>query len=326
MEEKNLPSNPAQVTKEVVKASFNIELTRLEYQKVLQSIEDIAWTRENIDKDLLAPGNFVAKKITEKKEAMKRPFIDAGKVIQEEYNGVFNPINDAISRKANERKKLALQIQEENDKANAEVDRINGINQAMANFISNITNDITSADNEKMIVALEMRIGSEVARKNIYQELLPKMKEQCEELKPLIKKQKEYIKAQKELEKNTAKAIAAGDDDKAVELRQKAEEMKETIDENKLRLQQKAFEQVENSDTAVGMPTATAPKASRTWWTWEVTDPTILFKKRPDLVDLVPNKKKIDEIFDKMKENGDFEGKREVTLSGIRFFEEKSFK
>jgi hypothetical protein len=327
MEQTNLPSNPAQVTKELVKASFNIELTRLNYQAALQAVENIEWTRENIDQDLLAPGTFVAKKLTEQKELIKRPYIDAGKIIQNEYNEVFNPLNDAISRKANEKNALADKIQKEVDLANAEIARVNGINSAMATFISDITNQITSADNDKMIVAIEMRIGSELARKNIYQEMLPQMKSQCEELKPLIKMQKDYIKKLNEATKSEAAAVASGDDDKLIVARENVEVLKETIEENKLRLQQKAFEQVENSGTEVGMPTAVAPKPSRRWWTWEVTDVNALYKKRPELVDLVPNKQKIDEIFDKMKANGDFSnGKPEIILNGIRFFEEKSFK
>lgn len=326
MKENNLPSNPAQVTKELVKADFNIELTRLNYQQVVQSVASIQWTRENIDQDLLAPGNIVAKKLTEKKDALKRPHIDAGKVIQNEYNGVFNPLNEILSVKANERKQLALQIQKEVDDANREIDRVNGIKQTMAAFISNITNEITNSDNEKMIAAAEMRIGSEVARKNIYQELLPELKEQCEGLKPLIKNQKEYIKTLKQLEKSQGAAMAKGDDDAAVELREKAEQMKETIEENKIRLQEKAFEAVENSDTVVGVPTAVAPKATRTWWTWEVPDPELAYKKNQDNIDLVPNKTKIDAMLAELKENGSTEGKREVVIDGIRFYEEKSFK
>lgn len=326
MEQTNLPSNPAQVTGALVKADFNIELTKLKYQEILQSVESITWTRENIGEDLLAPGNFVAKKITDKKELMKRPFIDAGKVIQNEYNSVFNPLNDALSRKANEKKKLAEQIQREDDLANAEILRVKTINDTMVNFISNITNEITLADNEKVIAALEMRIGSEGTRKNVYQELLPTFKEQCEALKPLIKKQKEYIKTLKAVEKSQGVATAEGDDDKAIALRAKAEEMRETIEENKLRLQQQAFQSVEHSEVVVAMPTATAPKATRTWWTWDVPEPRELYRKKPDLVDLVPNKQKIDAIFDTMKANGDFNGKREIMVDGIRFFEEKSYK
>lgn len=326
MQQSNLPSNPAQITKELVKATFNIELTRLNYQQILQSVENIEWTRENIDQPLLDPAKFVAGKLTEKKDQEKRPLIDAGKIVQTEYNDVFNPLNDVISRKANERKILADKIQKEVDEANAEAEKIRTINSTMASFISDITNQITAADNDKAIVAIEMRIGSEIARKNIYQDLLPKMKEQFEELKPLIKKQKEYIKTLKALEKGQDIAIADGDDNKAVELRQKADEIKETIEENKIRLQQKAFEQVENSGISVGIPTVNAPKASRKWWTWEVSNPELLYKKRPDLVDMVPNKKKIDEIFDKMKASGEFDGKSEVIKGGIRFYEEKSFK
>lgn len=326
MEQSVMPSNPAQVTKEIIKAGFNIELTRLEYQKTLQSVEDIIWTRDNINMDLLAPARFVAASLTEKKDELKRPYIDAGKIIQNEYNSVFNPLNEAVVRKANEKKAIAEQIQKEVDLANAEIARINSINSAMAAFISDITNQITLADNDKMIVAIEMRIGSELSRKNIYQEMLPQIKAQCEELKPLIKMQKEYIKKLEQATKSEAAAVVSGDDDKLIEAKENVEILKKTIEENKLNLQQKAFEQVENSGTEVGIPVAVALKPTRRWWTWEVSDVNLLYKKRPDLVDLVPNKQKIDEIFDNMKASGEFsKGKPEIILSGIRFFEEKKF-
>lgn len=326
MEQNNLPSNPAQITKELVKASFNIETTRLDYQKILQSVETIVWTPENIHEDLLAPAKFIAGKITEKKDADKRPLIDAGKIIQAEYNDIFNPLNDAISRKANEKKQLADKIQKEADEANKEAARIRDINASIINFIANITNDITAADNDKMIVAAEMRIGSELSRKNIYQEFLPTLKEQCEELKPLIKKQKEYVRTLKELEKQKAVAIAKGDDDAAINLRQKAEEMKDIIDENKIRLQQKAFDQVEGSSPIVGIPVATAPNATRTTWKWRVDDLQLLYKKQATLVDLVPNKEKIDALLKQKREDGSLEGKREESFFGITFYEEKSYK
>lgn len=326
MEQNNLPSNPAQITKELVRVGFNIEATRLNYEVILQSVEDIVWTRTNIDQPLLEPAKFIASKLTEKKEQDKRPFIDAGKIIQSEYNDFFNPINDAISRKANERKALAGKIQEEEDNVKREADRINTISSTIATFISNITNDITASDNDKMIIAAEMRIGSELSRKNIYMEFLPNLKEQCEELKPLIKKQKEYVRVLKDVNKNQAAAIASGDDSTAVEMRMKAEEMKEIIDENKIRLQQKAFEQVENSNIYVGEPTTIAPNATRTTWKWRVDDLALLFKKMPGLVDLVPNKDKIDAILKEKRTNGEMEGKREEKMFGITFYEDKSYK
>lgn len=326
MEQSNLPSNPAQITKELVKAAFNIELARLDYQKILQSIESIIWTPQNIDQPLLEPAKYVAGKITEKKELLKRPHIDAGKVIQAEYNDLFNPINDAISRKANERKIIADKMLLEADKARAETDRINGISKGIATFISNITNEITTSDNNKMIAAAEMRIGSETQRRNIYQEFLPDLQKQCDELKPLIKKQKEYIKLMNDLNKNQIEAEAKGDDTKAVELRHNAEDLKEVIDENRLRIQQKAYEQVENSTVMVGQPTAIAPKASRTSWKWKVEDVSFLAKKHPEFTEVIPNKIKIDEILDRMKEDGSLDGKREVKWNGITFFEDKTYK
>lgn len=326
MEQSNLPSNPAQITQALVKASFAIEQTRLNYQKVLQQMESIIWTRDNINEDLLAPGKFVAAKLTDKKEIEKRPLIDAGKVIQNEYNSVFNPLNDVISRKAAEKKALADRIQRENDAANAEIARVSGIKLAIMQFVANCTNEITESDTDDKIVLVEKKIGSETQRKNVYQEFLPDLKSQCDELKPLIKQQKDYVRTLEKLNSGKEKALAKGDDNKAVELRIQAEAIKEIIEENKIKIQEKAFEQVENTDMQVGVPTSVAPSASRTWWKWRIDDIQLLAKKMPDLVELVPVKIKIDEILSSKREAGELEGQKELKLNGIVFYQESSYK
>ena len=326
MEQTNLPSNPAQITKEIVKASFNIETTRLNYQKVLQATENIVWTRENIDEDYLAPAKFVATKLTDKKEIYKRPLIDAGKIIQNEYNSVFNPLNDAISRKAAERKALADVIQKEQDLANAELARLNNIRLSMIGFIQSVTNDISECQTDKQIAVIEMRVGTELSRKTFYSDFYDDFKSQCEELRPLIKKQKEYIKLLISLEKQKVEAMSSGDESVAVDARQKAEDIKEFIEEGKLRLQQKAFEQLENSDVSVGIPVDVAPDATRTTWKWKVDDVQLLFKKMPELVDLVPNKEKIDALLKEKRADGSLRGLRISLLHGITFYEDKSYK
>jgi hypothetical protein len=326
MEKNNLQSNPAQITKELVQASYNVELTRLNYQKVLQDAENINWTPENIKEDLLAQAKFVASKLTEKKEIDKRPLIDAGKIYQAQYNSVFNPINDVISRKATERKLLADKLQREEDEALAEAERNNAIKRTIVHFVSEITNQITEADTDDKIVLSEKKVGSEMSRKSYYGIHINDLKEQCEALKPLIKKQKEYIRVLSSLNKGTDSAMQKGDDHTAVELRQQAEELKSVIDENKIRLQQLALQQVENSDSYVGIPTISAPNASRTTWKWRVDDLQLLFKKMPHLIDLIPNKEKIDAILKEKRESGQMNGKREDKMFGITFYEEKTFK
>lgn len=326
MEQTNLPSNPAQITKELVKASFNIDTARLNYLKILQETKNIVWTRENIDQDLLAMPKTVASKLTERKDFYKRPYIDAGKIIQTEYNNVFNPLNDEISIKAAQRKELADQIQREQDKANAEIERLNNIRITMIGFIQSVTNDISEAQTDSQIVLIEKRVGAELSRKNFYSDYLDDFKAQCEELKPLIKKQKEYIKLLISLEKKKVDAMSSGDESVAVDAREKAEGIKEFIEEGKLRLQQKAFEQLENSDVAVGVPMNVAPSATRTTWKWRVDDLQLLYRKMPNLVDLVPNKEKIDSLLAEKRADGSVSGKRELSLFGITFYEDKSYK
>ncbi len=326
MELSNLPSNPAQITKELVKASYQIEKTRLNYEAVLQQAESIVWTRENINEDLLAPAKFVAAKLTEKKDKDKRPFIDAGKVIQNEHNDVFNPLNDAISRKAFEKKQLADVIQKEKDVADAEIRRISNIDATIFKFILTVTEDISMADNDKVIAAIEMRIGSETTRKNIYQEKIKDLKQQCENLRPLIKKQKEYIRTLNAASTQQKAAEKSGDEARAVELREKADEIKEFIDENKIRIQQKALEQIENNETYVGEPTDDAPSATRSWWKWRVDDVKLLSKKLPSLTMISPNKEAIDALLAEKRDSGELKGMNEFRLPGLTFYLEKSYK
>lgn len=326
MEQTNLPSNPAQITKELVKASFSIDTARLNYLKVLQDIRNIVWTRDNIEQDLLAVAKTVASKLTDRKDFYKRPYIDAGKIIQTEYNNVFNPLNDEISVKAAQRKALADQIQQEQDKANAEIERLNNIRLSMIGFIQSVTNDISESTTDSQIVLIEKRVGTELSRKGFYSDYYEDFKAQCEELKPLIKKQKEYVKLLISLEKEKSDAMSKGNESAAVDARQKAEDIKEFIEEGKIRLQQKAFEQLENSDVAVGIPVNVAPDATRTTWKWRVDDVQLLLKKMPELVDLVPNKEKIDAILKESRVNGSFKGLRESKLYGITFYEDKSYK
>lgn len=326
MEQNMLPSNPAQITKELVKASFNVEITRLDYHKILQSAADIIWTRENIDQPLLAPAEYVAKKITEKKERDKRPFIDAGKVIQNEYNSIFNPLNDIISQKIEEKKKLIRVMQLEEEREQAEKSRISSIENGIITFIHSVTNEITQAEDDSTIVLVEKRIGSESKRENFYQEFLPKLKQQCAELKPLIVKQKEYIRKMQLLKKQQSEAELKGNDSKAVELRQKAEELKEVIEESKIMIQQKAFEQIESSNSlVVGESTIASPKATRSWWKWRVDDIHKLSKKCPELVEYIPNKAKIDELLAQKRESGELDGQKEININGLVFYLEQNF-
>lgn len=314
------------ITNAIVKADFNIELSRLKYQEMIQYVENIVWDRENVHKDMLAEAKLVAKKLSDKKDEMKRPYIDAGKIIQEEFNNLYNPLIEVINRKVSEKRIIAEKIQKENDIAAAEAERIGAINERILNFIVNITNEITESDDAATIVNIEKRIGSETARTGVYMEFIPLLKQKCNEIKPLISRQKDFIRSLKKIESEKQVSIKSGDENSVLAAMESAQDLRSTIDENKILIQEKALNVVESANVVVATPTTPYVRASRTWWTWEVKDVSELYKKQPDMVELVPNKNKIDEFMKRLKEDGTLEDKKEVVINGVRYYENKSFR
>jgi len=314
-----------QLTQPVVKAKFSIEASKLKYREILNELSSIVWTNDNISLNLLSDAQKLIKLLTDKKDELKRPYIDAGKMIQDEYNSLISPIDALLKQKQNEKKLIVNKIQEEADRARNESIRISNIKTNIVSFVGNVTEQITNAKTGNEISKIEMRIGSELARHSLYGEFLGELRIQVDELRPLIKQQKELIKKITTVSSEKEIAIQSNNDADALSLMAEKDALKQVIEENKIRIQERAFSTIENIDTVVGIPDIEVPKAKRTWWSWEVIDIDEVYKKQRNLVKIVPNNTEIDNVLTSLKDSGKTKDKREIIVNGIRFFENKSF-
>jgi predicted transcriptional regulator len=333
MEEKNenlqvqLSSLPLdKITKQTIIAFFNKEKLRLNYNKILQGLKSLEITPATLKSDyeeIKEANKFIKSLDTWRKEAAK-PFNEVDAAFLQVFKEIIEPISvDLMSIKA--KIKSASDINAaEIAKAKKEQERIDNIIRTMSDFINKITVDITMATTDKEISSIQMRIGSEKSRETFYGTYIEELKSKCNNLNGIINDQKEKIRQLKKFNEDLEKAIANNDDSKAVELKEQIEITGIELNENAIRLQEKAFtESVSISQTVVGQPDLNVTKGRLYRWKWQVENIDLLRKKNPELTKIVPYEKAIDTLLKQKRDAGDFKDLEELNFNGIKFFKEK---
>lgn len=312
------------VTLEIVKAKFNKELTALDYQKALDRFKALTVTMENVasvQESLKRVRAFLGK-LQDIKEQGKKEALAECRMWDAAYNDVYGSLNELLIEKSNELQKIVNKIDEENKKKEAERLRIEGINKEIDDFILQTSAQIAGTVDTDELIAIEKLIGSHKANKSRYQEFLPDLVSRCNELVPMIKKQKEHIAELEKIAKAKKKAEKKGDDKALLELMEKETAVKDQLDEKKIQIQETAINQATRPSTTV-VPETTNLSFRRKQWKWEVKDVKELYKKMPHLVDLVPNKEKIDDLLRTKKADDSLKDTEEVIINGIRFYLDK---
>ncbi len=325
----NLPAilnmSPDKITDPVLTAFFNKEISRKEYQSVLQNLEKIKPTKENLIecKKVMGEIEKVVTNLTEYAGEVGNPYFKAHRAILAAMKSLLAPISSKVSIIKAEMKSKNDELQADLAKAQAEQTRIDGIKTYMGTFINNCTQFITLATTDKQIGSVQMRIGSEKSRTGFYAEFLDEFKEKCALLDPLINERKEYIRKEAELSAAASAAIAAGDVEAAADIKEQQESLESEIEENVLRLQEKAFEQIANDTPIIVAEPVGDVLKGRNYWRWEVLDVEKLYKKHPELVTIEPNKEAIDKFMSENRIAWNNEKKKEVLHDGIKFFIKK---
>lgn len=308
----------------IVKSSFDLEASRLNYQELLQNLAGLQVTRENINDDITKDAREVLKALTEAKDSQSSEPLQWHKDIMEAYKSLYGPLKESVDRVLADKKTLALQIQEETRVQLVEQNRINTAKSAIVTFVNKVAVLIADAKTDDDIVSIEKSIGLEKTKKNVYQEFLPDLITQCDGLRPQIKEQKNTVRELQKVVEDEKRALETGDDIAAAELRGKREHYEQVIQETGIRIHETAFAQASAIDIVAPEVADTAPKG-RTNWKWRVGDIKLLQKKMPHLVKVVPDEEAIDILLKTKKTDGSLTGKDEETMSGITFYNDKSF-
>jgi hypothetical protein len=319
-----------EVDKAVVKGGFNIELTKQfnNYQNILQVASSVHFTRDNLmtEGEVLKTVRSVISTIDKLREKTKKPYFEAGKIIDAAAKELSTPLQEILDSKTSEYKIIAQQIEVEKEQIRKENERVQGIQQAINEFVLDASQKIAGAKTADEIVTVEKLIGSHKVNKSRYQEFLPDLVKRTEELLPMIKSQKESIRQLDELAKKKKIAEKKGDDASLLDIMEQQELVEGKIDEGKILVQEAAVNQATSADVVVPEVVApSAPNARRTSWKAELVDVKEAFKKSPELLEVSLNASKVSDSIKTLKGAGVFSGKTEITINGIRYFEEKLY-
>lgn len=289
---------------ELYKARISVELTKagINYQKLLQAAEDIVFTTEN----LLTAGEPIAalRKAKTELEKQENPHTAAWKAWNEARGSLVKPIEDTIARKTKEYTAKNNEVVAARNKKLAEDKRKEDIKTAITNFTLEYSTKIAGATTNDELVALQKRIGAEKSRSTFYQEFMPDLFKAVEGLEEALKTQKEHVKGLEAAKALLEKAKEQGDDETVVEMLANLGVIQEKIEETKTEVQEFAINQATAftpQEPEEVLPAAA--KARRTTWEWKITDIALFQRRHPELVELVPNKAKIDAIIKERRES-----------------------
>jgi DNA repair exonuclease SbcCD ATPase subunit len=312
----------------VITGKFNLSLTESKFQTLQDEADRLIFSEENLDaiKSFLDRCRKVEKGIEAthkdgKAEALlvgrqwdsaKNSFMEMVAAIktgpQEKYAAICNDITRRQQEQEKERQRVA-QIKQ-------------GIESNAILFANKIANAITTEE----LTAIERNINLEKSYKHKYQEFLQEAVDRFSQLNSQLADQKKRIKELEELRRQELEAQKKKDDEALLAIRAKQEEVTAQVEETKVVVQETAINQAVNSAAPVyAEEVLPQVKARRTTWKYEVLNINEVAKKSPHLVSIQINDDKVKEQLKTLKEAGNFDGKTEMVLNGIRFYEDKTF-
>lgn len=308
----------------LIKAGFDLEASKRNYQMLLQNLSAIKVTKENVNDDLTKDGREVLKALTEKKEEESKAPLQWHRDIMAAYKSLNEPLEGEIKRILYEKKIVSNQINADAAVQLAEQQRIANAKTAIVTFVNKVANLIKDAKTDLDIVGIEKMIGSEKTKTSLYQEFKEDLILQCDGLRPQIKDQKENIRELQRINEQEKLALETGDVIALTNLKEQKEYVEQVIMETGIRIHEKAYEQAVTIDIVAPEVMDTAPKG-RTNWKWRVDDIKLLQKKMPHLVKLVPDEDAINQLLATKRLEGSLKDKVEEKFFGITFFNDKSY-
>lgn len=315
----------ASITQEVIKTSFNIELTKNKFQAIQQSVNDLVYSEDNLQgiADVVRKLNDLKKVIDKKHSEGKAEYwrvCTLYDTVKRETTKIIDDIAFVPQKKYTE---LALAIQERQRKQEAERQRVTFIKAGIDNNVMAFSKLVAAAETTQHLVSIEKSIALEKTRKLKYEEFLPEAIARFDEVLELVKKQKLVVKEAVEIAAKLAEAVNSGDDESIMEFTDKQDEAANRIDENKINVQEMAVGAATSAPVAYAQEVFPDVKARRTVWKAEIIDVKEAVKKAFTMLDVSLNSDQVKYTIQTMKDAKIFEGKIEYTLNGIRYYEEK---
>lgn len=318
---------PLQMSKPVIQALVTKELSQFKYNEILQTASNLSFSKDNLSPDYPALKELdrLIKLLGETRKAVGNPYKTVVDDVNETFGDLIKPLEEIRDRKKAELKIANDAAAAEKKQALQEQQRKENIKLAIANFINVTTRAVSEANTDQEITRIQKLVGSEKAKKTFYAEFYSELVEKCDALEQPIKDRKKFIQENEKLKDKIEEALQEGDQDAAIALKQKQEILQTATDESAIRLQEVAFDAASSIQSVVGQPMIETVKPKSRRWAWRIDDITLLQKKMPHLVKVVPNEEAIKVLFDSKKAEGLLKDDEELKIFGLTIYQEKFY-
>ncbi len=317
------PNLPAPIV-----GKFNLALTESKFQQLADEAATLVFNEDNIPKikEFLDQTRKVEKSIEQTHKEGKQEALEIGRQWDSGKNTFLATVAVIKEKPQSEYTRLCQEVEnrriaQANEKLR--IDNIkNGIDSNAILFAKQIADCNTSAQ----LTSIESKINLEKTRKEKYQEFLPDAVKRFTELNVALANQKKIVKELEDNARLQAIAEKEQDDAKLLLLKQQQEQQQAQIEENKITVQETAIDQSVNAaPTQYVQEVLPTVSARRTVWKFEVINEKEVMKKAPELVVFSIDEEKVKQMLKTMKDTNQLEGKTEMVVNGIRFYEHKTF-
>jgi hypothetical protein len=322
MSTEQTPQLPAAIT-----GKFNIALTQAGFQKLADKANSLVYTEDNLEAIALFLKDLrkVEKAINETHKEGKSEALKIGRDWDAAKNTFLSQLESVESLPQSKYTKLCQDIEERKRKEALEFQRKENIKQGIENNSVLFAKKIAECTTTQQLTEIERLINLEKSRKEKYMEFLDEAVIRFTELNTLLKDQKETVRKLEEIKRQEEEAIKEQDDEKILQLQQQKEEAEAKIEENKVVVQETAINQSMNTDIPVAKEVFPTISARRTTWKYEMVSEKEVMKKAPELLVVSLDDDKVKQTLKTLKDTKQLEGKTELVLNGIRYFEVKTY-
>lgn len=312
----------------VISGKFNISLTQSNFQKLADKAATLIFNEDNLEeiKTFLAETRKVEKAIEETHKEGKAEALKIGRDWDAGKNTFLQMVADIKATAQTEYEKICTGIANRQRQQQLEKKRIYRVSADIESNAVMFAKQIADCTTLEELTGVERKINLEKTRKDKYDEFLPNAIMRFSELNTILASQKVIVKELEENALQQAKAIQEQNDAELLGLKEQQETQQARIEENKVVVQETAISQSLNQAAPV-YATEVLPevKARRTTWKYEVINEKEVIKKNPELIIFTLDVEKVKALLKTLKDTEQLDGKTEMIVNGIRFFEVKSF-
>lgn len=310
------------ITREQVEASLISEVTKRNFQQLIEVCRNAPITRENIQVNypVLLQLRELHQYLKERLEEENRLDKERIKIRSDVFGGYMKQIDQILTAAEPQLIETNKSILLSERAVNQEIDKQLAIRRRHVEFVKETTHKIIVTQDAKELGRIQSLIGTEKSRTGFYGDYHECIVTACDALLKLIDDHKRIIKENVKLKKDQEKYQAKGDISMETALEEQIRHNQDVIKENAEALASEAFSQILGIQTVTEKVESLAVHPRTHRWSYRVIDIEKLQKEMPHLVELVPNKKAINAFVKEKSDPGELDEIEDNIFSGLAIF------